>query len=401
MKGIGDKFIGDNEHFSFEQRMFNFAMLLGICMTTFGTVMDLYYGTGIMIDLFFVGCWTLTYYLSRFRSCFRWVSIVGFGVFVFAFFPYYWISSGGSISIIPYYAIVFIAIISIILSGRFRIMMVLSMLTVEMLLICLDAHKTGSLEIVYHQNLFGIAIQLFVIMFAMAALIIVYSNTYMAEKARSETYARTIEEHYHQQLYYMENLEQLIYKLKSERHDFNNHLGVIYGLLEGGETDRARNYTTQLVKTAEEYQNITNIPYSMVRAMLNYKLSAARESKIELRLNINVPAELKLDEFDLTVILGNLLDNAMEACAAIEENGRYIDLGIFYKPDYLIIQVENPTHGDLLSGGNHTTKPDAGDHGFGLRNIEYLANKHNGLLQIEPADGVFKVSIALLVDAAS
>lgn len=402
MKGLGDRLIGDAEHFTFEERIFNFVILLGIVMTAFGTIMDVYYRVDIFIDLLFVGCWILTYHISRVRGFFNVVSVVSIGVFVFAFFPYNWIVSGGSNSVLPNYAIVFIAIVCIVLSGNFRMVMVLSMVTVELLLFCRDAYYIRSFEAGYdkYMNLLGQPIHLFVIMVAMAVLIIVYSNTYMREKARSEAYARTIEEHYHQQLYYMENLEELIYTLKSERHDFNNHLGVIYGLLEGGETDKARGYVTQLVKTAEEYQNIANIPYSMVRAILNYKLSVARDSGIELGLNISVPAGLKLNEFDLTVILGNLLDNAMEACSTINENSRYIGLSILYKPDYVIIQVENPVNREsvFLDENNRTTKPDAENHGFGLSNIEYLVNKHNGLIKIELENGAFKVNIALLAN---
>lgn len=400
--GIGNRLIGDVEHFSFEERIFNFVILLGIFMTAFGTMMDLYYRADILIDFVFVGCWILTYYLSRFRGYFTVVSVLAIGVFVFAFFPYNWIASGGSGTSLSYYAIIFIAVVSIVLSGRFRIVMVLSMLAVQMLLICRDAYYLGSLAAGFDQymTLLGLPIHLFVIMIAMAILIIVYSNTYMKEKARSEKYARTIEQHYHQQLYYMENLEELIYKLKSERHDFNNHLGVIYGLLEGGESEQARSYAIQLVKTAEEYQNIANIPYSMVRAMLNYKLSAARESGIELRLNINVPAALKLNEFDLTVILGNLLDNAMEACSALNESSRYIDLSILYKPDYLVIQTENPsTEGILIEDGKiRTSKSDPASHGFGFSTIKYLAEKHDGFVKIEPDKDVFKVSVAILVE---
>jgi len=405
MKGIGTGLIGEAEHFTFEERIFNFVILLGIGMTAFGTMMDVYYGADILIDLCFVGCWILTYYFSRYRGYFNVVSIVSIAVFVFAFIPYIWIFSGGSSSIIPYYTIVFIAIISIVLSGCFRILMVLSMLVVEMLLIGREAYLAGSFEVILRNNmkLIDFSIHICVIMAVMAVLILVYSNTYMKEKARSEAYARTIEEQYHQQIYYMENLEQLNYKLKSERHDFNNHLGVIYGLLEVGETYQAGDYAKQLVKTAEEYRNIVNIPYSMIRAMLNYKLSGARENKIELRLNIGVPADLKLNEFDLTVILGNLLDNAMEACCAIDESSRYLGLNILYKPDYLIIQVENPVNQNLVLqvGKNHTTKPDVENHGFGLSNIDYLVKKHNGLIKIKPDNHVFKVDIALLVESTT
>lgn len=392
--------VGEAECFSFEERIFNFVMLLGILMTVFGTIMDIYYKVEILIDLAFVGCWILTYYLSRFRRYFNIVSVVSVGMFVFTFIPYIWISSGGSRGILPYYTIVFIAIICMILKGHLRIIMAFSMLVVELLLICRDAYYAGSfLASLNSTNLLNMLIHLVVIMIAMAALIVVYSNTYMKEKSRSEAYARTIEEQYHQQLYYMENLEQLIYKLKSERHDFNNHLGVIYGLLEGEETDKAGEYTKHLVNTAQEYQNIVNIPYSMVRAMLNYKLSAAMEKGIELKLNISVPQNLLLNEFDIVVVLGNLMDNAIEACAAINEEDRYIDLRILYNPDYLIIQVENPMSQDwaLQEGKSHTTKPDIENHGFGLSNIEYLVRKHNGLMKIEPNNGLYKVDIALLV----
>ena len=402
MKKLGALLVGTAEHFPFEQRMFNFIILLGIFMTIFGMVMDIHYGGSILIDLVFVGCWLLTYYLSRMRGHFKAVSVVSFCVFVLVFFPYNWISSGGIAGSLPYYAIMFIAVVSIILSGRFRIMMVLSMLAVELILIWMDVGNVDMVRIAAYKstNRFDLAIHLGVIMIGMAGLIIVYSNTYMKEKARREKYARAIKENYQQQLYYMENLEQLIYRLKAERHDFNHHLGVIYGLLENQDIDKAGNYVKKLVNTAQEYQNIVNIPYSIVRAMLNYKLSSAKEANIPLKLNLNIPGELKLNEYDLTVILGNLLDNAMEACAALEENNRYIDLSILYKPDYLVVRIENPVKGELPfpRGKNRTTKKEPDNHGFGLENIEYLVNKHHGFIKIEPGEDVFQVNIALLAE---
>lgn len=407
MKGIGARLAGDTEHFTFEQRIFNFTMLLTIVMAAFGTAMNFYYGISINIlfDTLFLGYWILTYYFSRYRGYFDMVSVIAAGVFVFAYFPFVWITSGGIGSVIPHYAIVMLAFICIILAGKYRIVMVVSMLLMELCLVGRDLYSLsyGAGVDKFIALFLDVPIHLLVIMPAMAVLIIVYSNTYMKEKARSEEYARTIAEQYRQQLYYMENLEQVIYKLKSERHDFNNHLGVIYGLLENDEPDQATSYAAKLVKTAEEYQNIVNVPYSMIRVMLNYKLSAARDDAIELRLGIRLPADLMLNEFDLTVILGNLLDNAIEACAALEEDRRYIDLSIDYQPDYLIIQVENPVNKEAILPGrrSRTSKPDAENHGFGLSNIEYLVNKHHGLMKIELENGIFKVHIALLVNLHS
>ena len=116
--------------------------------------------------------------------------------------------------------------------------------------------------------------------------------------------------------------------------------------------------------------------------------------------HVTIPEGLTLPEFDLTVILGNLLDNAVEACMTIEENDRYIGFNMFYKPDYLIIQTENPVSGASKPQqiSRMTTKPDAENHGYGLRNIEFLAQKHNGFMKTARENGVFKVDVALLTE---
>lgn len=396
MRDIGNRLLGDPAHFSFDKRVFHLGILLGTVMTLAAILNNLYLGCSFVIDIIFAGCWIISYYLSRFRGCFGAVSIISIGILVFAFIPYIWISSRGSTGAVHYYAIIFIAVICIVLKGYLRLFMVVSVMLVHQLLILYEA---GSIKAIFQISFLKSSFPLSLMTAAMAILIIIYSNTYMKEKERSEAYAKTIEEHYREQLYYMENLEALIYKLKSERHDFNNHLGVIYGLLENGETDKARVYGAQLIKAAEKYRNMVNLPYSMIRAMLNYKLSGAEEEGIRLRLGINVAEGLSLNEFDMTVILGNLLDNAVEACKNVEEDKRYISLDITYKPDYLVIKIENPTdHLPVLKHGDYrTTKPDGENHGFGLGNIAYLVSRYNGLMKIEPEDGIFRVNIALLV----
>ena len=395
MKNIGNRIIGDAAHFSFENRVFNFVSLLGVAMTSAGILSNWYFGTPFIIDLIFAAFLLVSYYHSRFAGGFKVMAVLAVGVLVFAYIPYMWLSSEGSQSAIPYYSLVFIAGICIILQGRIRLIMVVSMMLVDQILIIYEA---GSIEAATHMPYSNTSVVLGIMTCGMVVLIILYSNTYMKEKARSEDYAKTIEEQYKQQLYYMENLEELIYKLKSERHDFNNHLGVIYGLLENGETENATTYASQLIKAAEEYHNIADLPYSMIRAMLNYKLSGAREDGVELRLDIRVPEGLPLNELDMTVILGNLLDNAVEACKNVAADKRYIRLELTYKPDYLVLQIENPTNRDpvLKDGVYRTTKQDSEEHGFGLNNIAYLVRRHNGLMKIEPDGGVFKVSIAVL-----
>ena len=398
MKEFGNKLIGDESSFTFEQRLFNFVILLSICMTIFGTILDAYYKVGTTIDLVFTGCWILTYYFSRFHTTFHIVSKVSIGIFIFAYFPYYWMSSGGISGAFPGFAVIFIAILGIILKEEFRIAMTTSMLAVTVLLIYGDIHHNGSNGNI--MNLYFSGIQVLFIMLSMAILTIFYSNIHIKEKAKSKAYAEAIDEHYHQQLYYMKNLEEMTDRLKSERHDFNHHLGVIYGLLESGDSAKTYEYTSHLVKIAGEYQTLVNIPYPMIRAMLNYKLSAAKEKGIELRLHFGIPKGLELPEFDLTVILGNLLDNAVESCLNVDKPDRHIGLNILYKPDYLIIQTENPFNkiSKQMQGSLRTTKSDAANHGYGLRNVAHLVQKHNGFMNTTQENGLFKVAVALLTE---
>jgi len=304
--------------------------------------------------------------------------------------------------VLPYYTIIFVTVLCIVLSGTRRRFMIFSLLAVEVLLSCRDAYLIGSFteEITHTISVMDRLIHLSVILVATAVLLIGYSNAYKKEKMRSETYAQTISWHYNQQLYYMENLEAVISRLRSERHDFNNHLAVIYGLLETEERDRAEAYVSQLVKSAGEYRPVVHIPYPAARAMLNYKLSAAQEEGIELRLSVRVPERLSLDEFDLAVILGNLLDNAVEACRRLEDGKGYIALRISYQPAYLVIRVENPAGAaSAPPADGKTAKADADNHGFGLRNIAYLAQKHHGFLKTSLENGVFRTDVALLAES--
>jgi sensor histidine kinase YesM len=386
MKTPGAGLLGDEGRFPLEQRIFHMVMLMGMILTAFGAVLDAVYDAPVWVDILFLFCWAVLYGVSRYGRGFRTVSVIAAAALVFAFVPYQWILSSGTASALPDYTVLFIVTVCIMLRGWRRFLMAASMLAVVVALVGYDAFISGTIP----GGFWTWAVQLAAILIATALLMIFYSNAYVKEKRLSDSYAQTIEAHVRQQVYYVENLEQLIEKLKSERHDFNNHLGVIHGLLSAGEADKAKAYAAKLVKEAAEYQNIANVPYPAQRALLNHKLSAARDSGIALKLDIGLPEGLVLNEFDLTVILGNLLDNAAEACAVAARPS--IELSLRYKPEYLVLHVANP-----FDPSHHAPKTDPENHGFGLKNVEYFVGKRDGFMEIKRDGGVFTVDIALPV----
>jgi len=401
MKVFGQKLIGNPAKFTFEHRMLNFILILAIFMSFLGAILDLVM-CEFRIFWFIVGIvWILMYYISKVKKQYKMISVASFTFLIFICFPYNWIINAGSRGPFTYYSLLFIVIMGAILRGQTQNILIFSLVGVVLILMGVEYYYPN-LIVAYENQMIrflDVTIHLTITMFVAAVLIIVYSRTYQREKERSEDYAGAIEEHYRQQLYYMKNLEDLIFKLKSERHDFNHHLGVIYGLLEQKKFNKLKNYTQQLVENSEGFQNIVNLPYTIIRAMLNYKLSAARDKGIELRLNIDIPAGLNINEFDVTIILGNLLDNAVKECIKISENKRYIKLDLSYKPNYFIIIVKNPIEKKVNLKEQRISKNGKMErnHGFGLNNIEHMVKKHEGFMKIEQEDNSFKVNIALLL----
>lgn len=200
---------------------------------------------------------------------------------------------------------------------------------------------------------------------------------------------------YERQQNYIESLDRLTYKLKAQRHDFNHHISCIYGLLDLNNIDEAKKYAKELLKDVQEVNNIVNIENSTILAILNNNLTVAKEKDIEVDLNIDIPKELKINSMDISIILGNSLSNAIEACENLKK--KYIKLYMYMKGEYLIIKIKNSKKEDVFIDENsyETTKIDKENHGFGLKNIKYIVDKYDGLLKIEQSKEEFILNIAM------
>lgn len=205
------------------------------------------------------------------------------------------------------------------------------------------------------------------------------------------------EAEYELQLQYISNMHDFIHRLRAQRHDFNHHLGCIYGLLEDDQFNEAKSYTEQLIYRTDELNNLlkTNNPY--VTAILNHKLSVAKQKDINLDVDVDIPSKLVIEPADLSIIIGNILDNAIEACEKVE-GYKYIKISIYEKLSYLIIFVKNSAKepkGDTKSLRLKTSKDDKDNHGFGIKNINYVVEKNSGKCEMSYADGEFTVNILL------
>ena len=184
-------------------------------------------------------------------------------------------------------------------------------------------------------------------------------------------------------------------EVKKLRHDFKNHILVMSVLIKDKRYEELSNYIKKMFY--EEQIVISRLIITGNPAMdviINNKLNKSIMLNIKVHTNIYVSQGLKIDEFELVVVLGNILDNAIEATCKLEESMRYIKIFIrYYDKKTLTISVSNTYDGKNRFLESKTSKEDKENHGIGLRNVKEVMKRNNGFFEIYCDDKFFKVKV--------
>lgn len=182
-------------------------------------------------------------------------------------------------------------------------------------------------------------------------------------------------------------------------HDFRAHLATLSELLAGGDIETAQRYLDDLRVHTTERVLLVNSHHAAIDAVLNQKGYQARRQGIDMRLRINDLSPLRLPAKDITVVLGNLLDNALDACTGFSEDERWVDIRLLYQkeddpqkngPPLLQLVVINPSGPLRIENGRIiTSKKDAMLHGFGLQNVRDILEQYHAKQSIRCEDGRF------------
>lgn len=180
-------------------------------------------------------------------------------------------------------------------------------------------------------------------------------------------------------------------------HDLHNHIEAIYQCLTGGDLQEAVQYCEELRTPVREISQTVWTGDKAVDYLISSKMALAEQEHIQTKVNVEYPHNTNIRSVDLTTILGNLLDNALEAAEKAPAHLRFMNLTIRRINAMLIIKVENgygdaPTqeNGNLL-----TSKMDKVFHGWGLKSVQTVAEHYDGAIHTEYADGVFKTVVTL------
>lgn len=202
-------------------------------------------------------------------------------------------------------------------------------------------------------------------------------------------------------LYYekrLKDMEQSTAAWKKLRHDLKNHFIVLKGMLDSGEEDRAKTYLEEFIQNELGNKGEIQTGNTAIDSILNYKMLEAKQYSVTLHLDIQIPEQLSVSSQAMSIILGNAIDNAIEAAEKTKE--KCAGLVLHYTKGRLLIQISNPYIGELKTGidGEYLTgKAEKEKHGYGLKNIRDAVEQSGGVMHIEAKEQHFTVTVLLYV----
>ena len=199
------------------------------------------------------------------------------------------------------------------------------------------------------------------------------------EQVQRRLRAQQTARHYVQQEEYYQQLLDKQTETQALWHDLNKYLRAAKA-----ETPSAQ-ALEQLESLLDSATSIIDVGNRVVNVILNEYSQAAKASGIELRLKVNVPEELFVSAADLYVLIGNTMDNALEACKALPAHQRLIDLTLRTHNDLLYYKLVNP----YIPNEHYSHKDPT--RGYGLQNVRRCVKAYGGNLQIVDKDGYFTV----------
>lgn len=194
--------------------------------------------------------------------------------------------------------------------------------------------------------------------------------------------------------------ELAMLEFRKARHDIKQHDSVILKMLENKQYNAALDYLRNLtVKDIYNESKISRTDNIVIDSLINAKYVLALDQEIKVEYNIHIPAELPFQNADLSIVIGNLFDNALEASALVEKEQRFIGLYIKYEKPTLIMVISNTYTGNIIRnkyGKILTSKIDSNNHGFGLESVRKTVEKYNGTVIVEEKDRKFWVKVVMI-----
>lgn len=187
-------------------------------------------------------------------------------------------------------------------------------------------------------------------------------------------------------------IQNMYRQVRGWRHDYRNHINNMKIQLSEGNYDKLSDYLNELADDLDTVDTVIKTGNVMADAILNSKLNVAEKMNIKLNVKVNVPDKLPMSDVELCSMLGNILDNAVEACGTLPEEERFMRVYIGKLKGQLYLSVQNSA-GKVRKSKNTYLSTKDGEHGYGLFRIDRVAKKYGGYVNRQNEEGVFATEI--------
>ena len=182
----------------------------------------------------------------------------------------------------------------------------------------------------------------------------------------------------------VEEVQNIYLTMRGWRHDYHNHLQSMKAYVEMGQYDKLQEYLGLLENDLDQVNQLCDSGNVNLDAILNSKISLAEKNGIRVDYKAACPANLTVSDIDLCALIGNLIDNAVEACETLADP--YIRL---------YISVTNATKDTVRKLDSEYITTKRGNHGHGLKRINLVVEKYEGYINRQNEPGVFVTEIML------
>ena len=231
-----------------------------------------------------------------------------------------------------------------------------------------------------------------------AVIIICFYMTLSLNKSRkaSEEFNLLIQQK-EQRLEYAKNIKRQYEETQRIQHDIKQVYSVMASLVSNKKYDEALEYIKKADKNIILNEKIIDVENDFLNAILNSKISFAKENGIEV-FCVTEKNIAGIENEDLCTLIGNMLDNAIEACVKCDKEDRFIEINISSYINKIIITVSNTVQNDVFSDNENlnTTKSETALHGFGVKSIRQIAEKYNGNVRYCQDGNIFLAEALLM-----
>jgi len=189
-------------------------------------------------------------------------------------------------------------------------------------------------------------------------------------------------------------IQNMYRQVRGWRHDYRNHINNMKIQLSQENYDGLSDYLNELADDLDTVDTVIKTGNVMADAILNSKLNVAEKMNVQLNVKANVPEAIPMSDVELCSVLGNMLDNAVEACGTLPEEERFMRVYIGKLKGQLYLSVQNSAGKVRKEKGSYLSTKE-GEHGYGLFRIDRVAKKYGGYVNRQNEEGIFATEIMI------